>query len=113
MVRADEELLERAFENVVRNAIEAAAAGGRHVDVSAREVDGQVEVRVEDDGRGLAADHPGEIRPFYTTRPGGLGLGLPLARKIVLLHGGSLELSDRSPSGARVLVSLPSGGPQS
>ena len=112
VVRADEELLERAFENVVRNAVEAAAGGGRHVEVSARESAGQVEVRIDDDGPGLAADHPGEIRPFYTTRPGGLGLGLPLARKIVLLHGGSLELAGRAPAGARVLVLLPSAGPE-
>jgi signal transduction histidine kinase len=111
VVRADEELLERAFENVVRNAIEAAAGGGRHVEVQARESAGQVEVRIDDDGPGLAVDHPGEIRPFYTTRPGGLGLGLPLARKIVLLHGGSLELAARAPAGARVLVRLPSAGP--
>jgi signal transduction histidine kinase len=111
VVRADEELLERAFENLVRNAVEAAAGGGRHVEVSARELAGQVEVRIDDDGPGLAAGHPGEIRPFYTTRPGGLGLGLPLARKIVLLHGGSLDLAGKAPVGARVLVLLPSAGP--
>jgi signal transduction histidine kinase len=112
VVRADEELLERAFENVVRNAVEAAAGGGRHVELSARESAGQVEIRVEDDGPGLATDHPGEIRPFYTTRPGGLGLGLPLARKIVLLHGGSLDLAGREAGGARVLVRLPAAGPE-
>ncbi len=111
VVRADEELLERAFENVVRNAVEAAAAGGRHVEVSARESDGLVEVRIEDDGPGLAPDHPGEIRPFYTTRPGGLGLGLPLARKIVLLHGGTLDLAGRAPAGVQVEVRLPDGRP--
>jgi len=111
LVHADEELLERAFENLVRNAVEAAAAGGRHVEVSARETDGQVEVWIEDDGPGLAPDHPGEIRPFYTTRPGGLGLGLPLARKIVLLHGGTLDLTGRAPAGARVEVHLPTAGP--
>jgi len=97
---------------VVRNAVEAAAGGGRHVEVQARESAGQVEVRIDDDGPGLAADHPGEIRPFYTTRVGGLGLGLPLARKIVLLHGGSLELAARAPAGARVLVRLLSAGPE-
>jgi len=112
VVRADEELLERAFENVVRNAIEAAAAGGRNVEVAAHEGAGTVEITIDDDGPGLAPDHPGEIRPFYTTRPGGLGLGLPLARKIVLLHGGSLELQRREPSGARVQVRLPPGGPE-
>jgi signal transduction histidine kinase len=50
------------------------------------------------------------VRPFYTTRPGGLGLGLPLARKIVLLHGGELSLERRSPKGARVVVRLPAEG---
>jgi signal transduction histidine kinase len=113
VVRADEELLERAFENVVRNAVEAAARGGGHVDVTARDEGGQVEVLVEDDGPGLAPDHPGTIRPFYTTRPGGLGLGLPLARKIVVLHGGAIELEGREPGGARVTVRLPAGGPES
>jgi signal transduction histidine kinase len=112
VVRADEELLERAFENLVRNAVEAAAAGGRHVEVSAREAGGLVEIRVDDDGPGLPPDHPGEIRPFYTTRPGGLGLGLPLARKIVLLHGGTLDLAGRSPGGVRVEVRLPTAGPE-
>ena len=111
LVRADEELLERAFENLVRNAVEAAAAGGRHVEVSAREADGLVEVRIDADGPGLAPDHPGEIRPFYTTRPGGLGLGLPLARKIVLLHGGTLDLIGREPAGVRVEVRLLVAGP--
>jgi signal transduction histidine kinase len=112
VVRADEELLERAFENLVRNAVEAAAAGGRHVEVSARGAGVLVEVRIDDDGPGLAPDHPGEIRPFYTTRPGGLGLGLPLARKIVLLHGGTLDLAGRAPAGVRVEVHLPTAGPE-
>jgi signal transduction histidine kinase len=110
VVRADEELLERALENVVRNAVQAASAGGGHLELSAERTPAGVELRVEDDGPGLAADHPGEVRPFYTTRPGGLGLGLPLARKIVLLHGGELLLERRSPAGARVRVRLPNHG---
>jgi signal transduction histidine kinase len=66
-------------------------------------------IHVEDDGAGFASDHPGEVRPFYTTRPGGLGLGLPLARKIVVLHGGELVLGSRSPRGARVTARIPEG----
>jgi len=110
VVRADEELLERALENVVRNAVQAAAAGGGHVELRAERSVSGVVLNVEDDGPGLAADHPGDVRPFYTTRPGGLGLGLPLARKIVLLHGGELSLERRSPAGARVVLRLPSDG---
>ncbi|HXY39645.1 MAG TPA: ATP-binding protein, partial [Vicinamibacteria bacterium] len=79
---ADEGLLERALENVVRNALQAAEAGGGLVAVEVRRSEGRLFITVEDDGPGLAADHPGDIRPFYSTRPGGLGLGLPLARKI-------------------------------
>jgi signal transduction histidine kinase len=104
---ADEELLERALENVVRNAFEAAAAGGGEVVVSALHDEGRAVVLVEDDGPGLPPDHPGEIRPFYTTRPGGLGLGLPLARKILLLHRGRLQLERRDPTGVRVTLALP------
>jgi signal transduction histidine kinase len=110
VVRADEELLERALENVVRNAVQAAAVGGGHVELRAERSASGVVLQVEDDGPGLAADHPGHVRPFYTTRPGGLGLGLPLARKIVLLHGGELSLERRSPKGARVVLRLPADG---
>jgi signal transduction histidine kinase len=107
VVTADEELLERALENVVRNAFQAAGAGGGHVELRGERVEGGVVLSVSDDGPGFAPDHPGEVRPFYTTRAGGLGLGLPLARKIVLLHGGELTLERRAPAGARVSLRLP------
>ena len=107
VVQADEALLERALENLVRNALEAASDGGGHVELRVERSEGMVSIHVEDDGEGFAADHPGEVRPFYTTRPGGLGLGLPLARKMVVLHGGELLLAPRSPRGARVTVRIP------
>jgi signal transduction histidine kinase len=65
------------------------------------------EIRVEDDGPGLASDHPGEIRPFYSTRPGGLGLGLAFARKIMVLHGGDLSLARGGTRGVVVRLTLP------
>jgi len=110
-VRGDEELLARAFENLVRNAADAAGKGGR-IEVEATAEDGELEVRIDDDGPGLSPDHPGEVRPFFTTKPGGLGLGLPLARKILLLHGGALALEDRPPRGVSARVTLPLGGPE-
>ena len=104
---ADEELLERAVENVVRNAVAAAADGGGHVTVRVGRSAGAHEIRVEDDGPGLPPDHPGEIRPFYSTRPGGLGLGLPFARKIMILHGGDLALQRGTARGVVVRLTLP------
>ena len=111
VVQADEELLERALENVVRNAVTAAAAGGGRVAIRTRPVGPLFEICVEDDGPGLPPEHTGEIRPFFTTRPGGLGLGLPLARKLVRLHGGTLELQPRRPAGVSVRIQLPAAPP--
>jgi signal transduction histidine kinase len=111
VVQADEELLERALENIVRNAVQAASEGGGNVEITALSSDGFVVLRVDDDGPGWEGDSPPEVRPFYTTRPGGLGLGLPLARKIVLLHGGELWLERRTARGARISIRLPEGGP--
>jgi signal transduction histidine kinase len=52
-----------------------------------------------------------DIRPFLSSKPGGLGLGLPMAIKIVRLHGGELVLGDSEPHGLRVMVILPSKPP--
>jgi signal transduction histidine kinase len=108
----DEEMLERAFENLVRNAREAAGPGG-HVHLAVAREGDTVTVAVEDDGPGLARDTRDAMRPFFTTKPGGLGLGLPIALKIVRLHQGELVLEDRTPRGVRASLRLPVRGPRS
>jgi signal transduction histidine kinase len=112
MLSGDEALLERAFENLVRNAREAAGSTG-HVWVdAARDADAAV-VTVSDDGPGLTPEAARDkLRPFFTTKAGGLGLGLPLALKIVRLHDGEMVFSSRSPRGLRVAVRLPLQGPR-
>jgi signal transduction histidine kinase len=101
----DEELLERAFENLVRNAREAAGERGRVVVEAGSDAE-RLRVIVSDDGPGFP---PGAdvARPFVSKRPGGLGLGLPIAIKIVTLHGGTVQLGFNQPRGARVEVDLP------
>jgi len=111
MLRGDEELLERAFENIVRNARDAAGVRGTVV-VNAWNEDERVVVSVADDGPGIPPERRQALRPFFTTRPGGLGLGLPIAQKIVQLHEGRLELRDRQPRGLEVSMSLPAAGPR-
>ena len=104
-IEADEELLERAFENLIRNARDAAGAEGQ-VHVAVAREGGAVAVAIEDDGPGLPAETGGTVKPFFTTKPGGLGLGLPIALKIVRLHRGELTLEPRLPRGARATVRL-------
>ena len=102
----DEDLLERAFENLVRNARHAAGPGG-HVWVDARRDAGALRVTIADDGPGLTPEARRELRPFYTTKPGGLGLGLPIALKLIALHQGEIVLGQRAPRGLSVEVRLP------
>jgi signal transduction histidine kinase len=103
---ADEDLLERAFENLVRNARQAAGPGGR-VWIDWRVDGGRLAVVVADDGPGMPASVRGTLRPFFTTKAGGLGLGLATALKIVRLHQGELALGDRHPRGLAATVRLP------
>jgi two-component system, NtrC family, nitrogen regulation sensor histidine kinase NtrY len=110
-VVGDEALLERAFENLVRNAREAAGSGGE-VTVAVRGEPAHAVVSVLDDGPGLSSSDRDALRPFRTTKPGGLGLGLPLAFKIVHLHDGDIVMGPRSPRGLAVTVRLPVNGPE-
>jgi signal transduction histidine kinase len=106
VIEADEDLLERAFENLVRNARDAAGPSGQVWIGVERGLD-FVLVTVADDGPGMSPDVRSNLRPFFTTKSGGLGLGLPLAYKIVRQHGGDLLLAERPPRGLAVRVRLP------
>jgi C4-dicarboxylate-specific signal transduction histidine kinase len=70
-----------------------------------------VSVTVADDGPGLTPATRAALRPFFTTKAGGLGLGLAIALKIVRLHDGQMTLGERAPRGAAITVRLPEGGP--
>jgi signal transduction histidine kinase len=105
-IEADEELLERAFENLIRNARDAAGGAG-HVRVEARLEGGDVRITIADDGPGLSAEARARMRPFFSTKPGGLGLGIPIAMKIVALHQGQVVLAENHPRGLAVRVVLP------
>jgi signal transduction histidine kinase len=110
-ITADEALLERAFENLVRNAREAAGASG-HVQVTAAREGPSATVTVSDDGPGFTPGARAALRPFFTTKAGGLGLGLAITLKIVRLHDGDLVLGNRPAGGGAVSIRLPIGGPR-
>ena len=93
-LHVDGDQIDQALINLVRNAADAALETGGGVAVGWSRGAGYVEIRVADDGPGLSGTSNLFV-PFFTTKPGGSGIGLVLARQIVEAHGGALSLENR------------------
>jgi nitrogen fixation/metabolism regulation signal transduction histidine kinase len=107
-IDADADQLEQLLINVLRNAADACLeVGGGKVTLSWRRTRSQVEILVEDEGPGLS-NTANLFVPFFTTKPGGSGIGLVLCRQIAEAHEGSLKLENRTGArGCRVTLTLP------
>jgi signal transduction histidine kinase len=106
-VRADPPLLAAGVAELLQNAVEATAAGGRSPEVSARSDAGVVALRVRDWGGGLPTANPKLlIRLLHSTKPGHRGVGLMTAERVARLHGGAVAF-EALPDGARVTLELP------
>jgi two-component system sensor histidine kinase CpxA len=112
-VTGDPELLRSAMENVIRNAVRYSPAG-LQVSISARRLDGLVEVVVRDAGPGVPEKDLALIfEPFYRVDAarnravGGDGLGLAIAARAVAIHGGSIEARNEAGGGLAVYLILP------
>lgn len=109
-IRGDRQLLERALRNLLRNAAQAQADAGRDepVELEVRRDGAGLRIEIADRGPGVRADRLQEIfEPFATTRADGVGLGLPLAQRILELHDGQLRLEPREGGGLRAVILLP------
>jgi len=110
IVNGDDVLLRQAFSNLLRNSLEACAAGGGAAKIVVRgEVTGgDVNVTVDDNGPGLSPAALSRVfQPFATTKAAGTGLGLAIVQKVIVSHNGFVTAVNRPEGGARFQVRLP------
>jgi len=106
-LQGDAELLHAALLNVLLNALQAMHGAGVLV-ISGRTEHGRCVIEVEDSGPGVPEDIREKIfEPFFTTRSRGGGLGLPIARRTLEVHGGAISLRCPESGGTVVRLELP------
>jgi signal transduction histidine kinase len=106
-VPIDAEMMEHVFYNLLLNAVQASPGGGT-VTVKTRRAGLNAEIAVIDHGSGIEKDKIEAIfNPFVTTKPNGVGLGLPIVSKIVDEHGGKLTVESEPSKGSTFRVCIP------
>ena len=114
--RADPQQLRQAIWNLCLNAVQAMAEGGE-LRVGGRRLSSasgqsRLELWVADTGAGIAeSDLPHVFEPFFSTKPGGTGLGLAAVYRIVQDHGGNIEVRSRAGQGTTMIIGLPARSP--
>jgi two-component system, NtrC family, nitrogen regulation sensor histidine kinase NtrY len=106
-IDADPDLLHRAFQNLVLNALDAMPAGGT---LTLRTADGSDTVRIEvgDTGKGLTPEECSRLfTPYYTTKQQGTGLGLAIVQSVISDHHGTISVSSEEDHGATFRIDLP------
>ena len=106
-IEADPDLLNRALQNLILNAIDAMPAGGT-LKIRTRRINGHVQLEVSDSGGGLTPEERERLfTPYYTTKQHGTGLGLAIVQSVVSDHGGKISVESQRDSGTTFRVELP------
>ena len=106
-VKVDVGNMRRVFVNIIKNAVDAMPEGGRLV-LSSREIDEDLEISFCDNGIGMPDDVLKKIwTPLFTTKAKGMGLGLPICKRIVEAHGGKIALESVAGKGTTFTVIIP------
>jgi two-component system nitrogen regulation sensor histidine kinase NtrY len=106
-IQGDRDQLEQVLINLLRNAVDASLETGGGVTLSWSRSGAHLEVLIQDEGPGLS-NTANLFVPFFTTKPGGSGIGLVLSRQIAEAHGGSVDLRNRLPGpGCEARLVLP------
>jgi signal transduction histidine kinase len=106
-ISADPDLLHRALQNLVLNAIDAMPQGGE-LTIRTGTIGARVEISVSDTGSGLTQEECGRLfTPYYTTKQHGTGLGLAIVQSVVSDHGGKISVESTKEKGTTFRIELP------
>ena len=106
-LKADVLCIKRAFVNIIRNAIEAMPKGGA-LTLKNRSLGDEVEFIFSDTGVGISEEDFEKIfTPLFTTKPKGMGFGLPICKRVVEAHGGKISVESTIGKGTTFTLNLP------
>jgi signal transduction histidine kinase len=110
IVQLDERLLKQAILNLMINALQAMPAGGGEIILAARPQGGRAVIEVIDTGQGIPPDAlPQIFQAYYSTKKGGHGLGLAIAKRVVDEHHGRISVRSEAGKGTAFTIELPVG----
>ena len=108
-VLIDRTLFSHSLMNLIVNAREAIGHDGI-IEITTREAGKYLEIEISDDGPGIRLETESKVfTPFFSTKPGGSGLGLPIAKRIAEAHGGGIFVMPSTGRGATFVLRLPKG----
>jgi len=106
-VHVDRMMIHRVIDNLIRNAVEAMPEGGK-LTLKCERTDDNVIIKVSDTGGGIPDEFKENMfKPFYSTKPGGMGLGLAYCKRAVEAHGGTIEVESEVDRGTTFTVRIP------
>lgn len=106
-ISVDQDLIHRALMNLIMNAMQAMENGGT-ISLGITEAKGGYSITIQDTGTGISSDNIKKIfNPFFTTKEKGSGLGLPIVRKIIEGHRGTINIESNKGEGTKVTIHLP------
>jgi signal transduction histidine kinase len=108
-IQVDPVLMQQVFLNLLLNAVQAMPGGGElHLSIGPQTEPPGIEVVIRDTGPGIPDENRSRIfQPFFSTKPGGTGLGVPISERIVRDHGGQLRIDSEPGKGTSVTIFLP------
>jgi signal transduction histidine kinase len=108
MIRVDAGKMERVFINLIKNTIDAMPDGGTLEIASAENMD-DLQITFSDTGIGMSEDVLAKLfTPLFTTKSRGMGLGLPICKRIVEAHGGKISVQSTPNKGTTFTIKMPS-----